>query len=166
MGRQPCLEVGVDPLGEGNEFVVLVDGEAHQRNQVGEDAAAAGAFDLAGFQRGVGLPELGFVPQVGRLFDGVGEFFHGLEGEALFVGLGVEDLQGGDFVLVVGDELLEGLDEAFGAVEGGLAEAGFDDLVLADVVDGEFVFGFDVEDELAQGGVAEGFGRVDAGLLR
>ena len=33
-----------------------------------------------------------------------------------------------------------------GAVEGGLAEAGFDDLILADVVDGEFVFGFDVED--------------------
>jgi hypothetical protein len=45
-------------------------------------------------------------------------------------------LQGGDFVLVVGDELLEGLNQAFGAVEGGRAEAGFDDLVLADVVDG------------------------------
>jgi hypothetical protein len=74
-------------------------------------------------------------------------------------------LQGGDFVLVVGDELLEGLNQAFGAVEGGRAEAGFDDLVLADVVDGEFVFGFDVEDELAQGGVAEGFGGGGAGLV-
>ena len=74
---------------------------------------------LAFFQRGVGLPELGFVPQVGRLLDGVGEFLHVLEGEALFVGLAVEDLQGGDFVLVVVDELLEGLHEAPGAVEGG-----------------------------------------------
>ena len=136
VGCQPCLEVGVDPFRERHEFVVLVDGEAHERYQIGEDTAAAGAFDLAGLQRGVGLPELGFVPQVGWLFDGVGEFLHRLEGEALFVGLGVEDLQGGDFVLVVGDELLEGLDEAFGAVEGGRAEAGFDDLVLADVVDG------------------------------
>ncbi len=86
LGREPRLEVGVDALGERDEFVVLVDGEAHQRHEVGEDALAAGAFDLACFQRGVGLPELGFVPQVGRLFDGVGEFFHGLEGEALFVG--------------------------------------------------------------------------------
>ncbi len=117
----------------------------------------AGAFDLAGFQRGVGLPELGFVPQVGRFFDGVVEFFHRLEGEALFVGLAVEDLQGGDFVLVVGDELFEGLHQA-GAVEGGLAEAGFDALVLADVVDGEFVFGFDVQNQLARGWVAKGFG--------
>jgi hypothetical protein len=75
-------------------------------------------------------------------------------------------LQGGDFVFMADDELLEGLDEAFGAVEGGLAKAGFDDLVLADVVDGEFVFGFDVEDELAEGGVAEGFRRDYSRLLR
>ena len=83
----------------------------------------------------------------------------------MFVGFAVEDLQGGDFVLVIGDELFEGLDEALGAVEGGLAEAGFDDLVLADVVDGKFVFGFDVEDELAQGGVAEEFGGLGAGVV-
>jgi hypothetical protein len=57
------------------------------------------------------------------------------------------------------------LHEAAGSVTGGLAESGFDDLILADVVDGEFVFGFDVEDELAQGGVAEGLGCGDAGLL-
>ena len=60
--------------------------------------------------------------------------------EALLVGLVVEDLQGGDFVFVVLDELLEGLDDAFGAFAGGFAEAGFDDLVLADVVDDLFVF--------------------------
>src|SRR5579859_4096305 len=52
---QPDLEVGVDPLGEGDEFVVLVDGEAHERHEVGENAAARGAPNLGFFQRGVGL---------------------------------------------------------------------------------------------------------------
>ena len=145
-----ALKLALTRLGEWHEFVVLVDGEAHQRHEVGEDAFGAGAFDLGFFQRGVGLPELGFVPEVGRLFDGVGEFFDGLEGEALFVGFAVEHLQGGDFVFVVLDELLEGLHDALGAVEGFGAEAGVDDLVLADVVDGQFGLLFDLDQELAE----------------
>jgi hypothetical protein len=44
-------------------------------------------------------------------------------------------LQGGDFVLVLGDEALEGFDRAPGALAGGLAEVGFDQLVLRDGVD-------------------------------
>ena len=42
----------------------------------------------------------------------------------------VEDLQGGDFVLVLGDEGFEGLHQALGAFGGGGAEAGFDEIVL------------------------------------
>ena len=61
---QPGFEVGVDALGKGHEFVVLVHGEAHQAHQVGEDAAAAFAFDLALVQSGVGLPQLPFGPQM------------------------------------------------------------------------------------------------------
>ena len=64
LGCEPRLEVGVDAFGEWDEFVVLVDGEAHEGHKLGEDALGAGAFDSGFFQRGVGLPELGFVPQV------------------------------------------------------------------------------------------------------
>ena len=154
---QPGVEVGVDAFGERDEFVVLVDGEAHQRDQVGEDAAAAGAFDPGLFQRGVGLPELGFVPQVGRGLDPVGQFLDVLEAEARLVGPGIEDLQGGDLVLVLFDELLEGSDDAPGAVGGRGAEAGFDDLVLADVVDGDLVFLFHLDQEIAELGIVQGF---------
>ena len=76
-------------------------GEADEGDEVCEDAFAARAFDLRLLQRGVGLPELGFVPEVGRLFDGIGEILDVLELEPLFVRLAVEDLQGGDLVLVL-----------------------------------------------------------------
>ena len=66
--RQPSLEVGVDPLGKRHELVVLVHGEAHEGDEVGEDALAARAFDLGLLQRGVGLPELRFVPEVAAAF--------------------------------------------------------------------------------------------------
>ena len=84
-----------------------MDGEADEGDEVCEDAFAARAFDLRLLQRSIGLPELGFVPEVGRLFDGVGEFLDVFERQPLLVGLAVEDLQGGDFVFVVLDELLE-----------------------------------------------------------
>ena len=53
---KPGVEVGIDAFGERDEFVVLVDGEAHERHEVGEDASAAGAFDSGFFQRGVRVP--------------------------------------------------------------------------------------------------------------
>ena len=105
--RQPGFEVGVDPLGKWHQFVVLMRGEADEGDEVGEDALAARAFDLRLLQRGIGLPELGFVPEIGRLFDGVGQILDVLELQPLLVGLAVEDLQGGDLVLVLCDELLE-----------------------------------------------------------
>ena len=93
---------------------------------------------------------MGFVPEVGRLFDGVGQILDVLELEALFVRPAVEDLQGGDLVFVLCDELLEGLHDGAGAGQGVGAEACFDDLVLADVVDGQFVLLFDLDQELAE----------------
>ena len=38
--RQPGFEVGVDAFGERDEFVVLMDGEANERDEVGQDALA------------------------------------------------------------------------------------------------------------------------------
>ncbi len=76
-------------------------GEADEGNQIREDALAARAFDFRLLQRGIGLPELGFVPEIGRLLDGVGQILDVLELQPLLVGLAVEDLQGGDLVLVL-----------------------------------------------------------------
>ena len=118
MGGEPRLKLALTRSGNGMSSLSWWMAKRTSDTRSVKDAFAAGAFDFGFFQRGVGVPELGFVPQVGRLFDGVGEFFHGLEGEAVFVGLAVEHLQGGDFVFVVLNELLEGLDHAFGAVEG------------------------------------------------
>lgn len=92
---------------------------------------------------------------VGRLFDGVGEFFHGFEGEAVFVGFAVEDLDGGNLVSVVLDELLEGLDHAFGSGQGVVREAVFEDFVGADVVDGDLVLALQLGEEFAELGIVQ-----------
>jgi len=57
----------------------LVYGEADEGDQIRQDAFSAGAFDFGLFKRGIGLPELGFVPQVRGLLDGLGQFFDVIE---------------------------------------------------------------------------------------
>ncbi len=82
---QPRFEVGVDPLGKGNKFVVLVDGEANERDEIRQDPLGGCALNLGLIESGVGLPELGFGPEMWRFLDRVGEFFDVFESEALFV---------------------------------------------------------------------------------
>ncbi len=95
------MKLALTRLGERDQLVVLVHGEADEGDEVGEDALAAGAFDLVFLQRGVGLPELGFGPEVRRRLDAFGQILHVLELQPLPVGLAVEDLQRGDLVLVL-----------------------------------------------------------------
>jgi hypothetical protein len=78
---------------------------------------------------------------VWRFFDRLGELVKVFEGKAAAClrqaatrGQIIEDLQGGDLVLVILDEFLEGLDDALGALQRVGAEAGLDDLVRADIV--------------------------------
>ncbi len=52
------------------------------------------------------------------------------------VGFAVKNLQGRDLVLVVPDELFEGLDNTFSSLQGIGAESGFNDLILAHVING------------------------------
>lgn len=91
-----------------------MDGEADEGHEVREDALAAGSFDLRLLQRRIGLPELRFVPEVGRSFDGLGQFLDMLKGQAIAClrhsvtrRYRVENLRGGDFVLVLGDKPIE-----------------------------------------------------------
>ena len=60
---------------------------------------------------------MGFIPEVRRLLDSIGKFFDGFKGETLLVGLGIKNLQCGDFVFVVLNEFLKRLDDAFGAIQ-------------------------------------------------
>ena len=61
---------------------------------------------------------------------------------------------------VILDEALERLDDAAGALEGGGGEAGFDDLVLADVVYNELVLALDVGEQFAELGLHERLHRL------
>ena len=117
-------------------------GEADEGNEVRQNALPARPFDLRLLQRRICLPELRFVPEIGRLLDRVGQIFDVLELQPLFVGLAVENLKRRDFVFVRFDEIFERLDDVAGARQSVGAEACFDDLVLADVVDGQLVFLF------------------------
>jgi hypothetical protein len=44
--RQPGFEVCIDAFGEWDEFIVLVDGKADERNQVGQDTLGGCSLDL------------------------------------------------------------------------------------------------------------------------
>ena len=102
---------------------------------------------------------------------GVGEGFDVYELERCFDRAVVNDLQGGDFVAVLGDEGFEGLDQTLGALGGGGGKAGFDESMLRD--DGYDLVGLlaEFEEEVAQGGVGQrlhGFneGGLDSGVRR
>ena len=76
-----------------------MDRKTDERNEVRQDALTARAFDFGLLQCSVGLPELRFIPEVRRLFDGGGQILNILKLQPLFVRLAVENLQCGDFVL-------------------------------------------------------------------
>ena len=43
---KPCIEVRIDPFRKRNQLIVLMDGEADQRNKISEKAFAACLFYL------------------------------------------------------------------------------------------------------------------------
>ena len=162
MLRHPRLEVGHDALGVRHQLVLLVHGVAHQRDEVGEDALGALAFDLGLVQCGVGLPELAFGPQVRRGLQRVGQGLQVFELERRLGRAVVEDLERGDFVFVLLDELLEAGDELLGALARGFGEAGFEHGVLRHGIDDLLVLLLEREDQLAEPGIAEGFDGFEA----
>jgi hypothetical protein len=65
---------------------------------------------------------------------GVGQGFHVFKLERRARGAAVQDLQGGDFVFVLGDEVFKALHQGGGAVAA-FAETGVQQAVLGDHVD-------------------------------
>jgi hypothetical protein len=90
-----------------------------------------------------------------RRMQGVGQGLDVLEPERRLHRPVVEDLQGGDFVLVLGDEGFECLHQAPGALGGGGVEAGFEQRVLGDDIDDLVGLAPQVQQQIAQGRIGE-----------
>ena len=66
VAEYPFLEAAVHLFGERFQFVVQPEGEAHQRDQVGELAAGVAAADAGALHAGVGGPQSFVGEQQGR----------------------------------------------------------------------------------------------------
>ena len=123
---------------------------ADEGDEVGEDLDGV-PRERAFLQMLVGGPDFGGGDVVRRPGDGFGECFELLVNEVPFrVGLVVEDLEGGDFVLVVVEELFPVGDEALGFF---FVVVGGDEFVAGEVVDGDLAVAAFAFEEVAEGGV-------------
>lgn len=86
--RHPRLEPRVHVVAERVQVRLLVNGVAHQRDDVGEDVLP-GAAHLRLVERLVGVPQQVRRPGARRQLDGIGQFPDLLVGEPLLVGLAV-----------------------------------------------------------------------------
>lgn len=136
-------------------------GKADQGNQIGQDMWCVGPLDLGLFQSGIGIPKIIDPEMVRRLFDQPGQLLDIFKAQAALVRLAVEKLQGGDFVAVVGQELLERLDHGLDLFQSLDGKTGIDHLIFTDVVDDLLVLLLDLDQEVAQGRIMERFGCLD-----
>jgi hypothetical protein len=147
--------------------VLGIDAVADEADEIGQDLDGV-AGEGALFEVFVGFPDFGGRDVVGWLADGESEGFELFVNEVPFgLWFVVENLQGGDFVLIVFKEFLPVLDEAAGAF---LVVAGVDDFVAADVVDGDFGVAALTVEEFAEVGLGgdggDGFvGEVEGGFF-
>ena len=110
LDRKPVVEAAVDCLGEGFEDIALSDSKVNKGDYVSQKLLRAGTPDLGALQLLVGMPEELGGEFVGWFFDGIGELLYSVVGKmALNIGLAVEYLEGGKLVLVLLDELSEGV---------------------------------------------------------
>ena len=136
----------------------MLHGKAHQADQVGQQAALAGAFHLGFVQRGIGLPQLTFVDQVRRRVQRVGQGFDVAVGQRGAAGAVVQNLQRGNFVFVLGNELFKALHQTLGALTDGFAKACVQQRVLRHHVHHQVGLLAQLQDQGAQRGVGKGFG--------
>ena len=107
MLRHPVREPRLHPVGERHQLVLLVEGEAEDRDDVGEDALPGSPANLVAVERLVRPPEPVGRPVARGRFDLLGEILDVAIADPRPVGLRVEDLKGRDVVLVLLEVFLE-----------------------------------------------------------
>ena len=90
--RHPALEPLLHLLGEGSQLLVVPDGEAHQRHDVGQHSLAGAAHPRL-VKLPVGVPEPPGSPGTGRALQGVGQGPDVGVAQPLAVGAFIQDLQ-------------------------------------------------------------------------
>lgn len=152
---QPGVEAFADGFGEGAQVGFLLQGEAHEGDEVGEATGLGAAEHAVGRGGGVGGPKA----ILGEVGSGVAKLrFEGLEHglvQALGVGARVEDAQGVDLGVMELDEFAEGAGEGGALLLGGGIVAGVQEGVGGVEVDGLLVVAAGAGDGLTEIGIVE-----------
>ena len=137
----------------GSKNLLAFEGEANERDEVGEAAGLGSSFDLFRRDGGEGVPEAVFGP--GGVF--FAELFlqlleHRL-GEPVAVWATVENLQRGDLGFVLFDVVAKGLGHLLGVLRGLLRCTGEEHAVAGDYVNDLLAGLMDFDQKLAQRGI-------------
>ena len=150
----PLDEALIDRLGKRLKNLLAFQREADKRDEVGEAAGLGSSFDFLRRDGGEGVPEAVFGPG-GVLF---AEFFLQLLehrfGEPVAVRAAVEKLERGDLGFVLFDVVAERFDDLLGVLRRLLRRAGEEHAVAGDHVDHLLAGLMDLDQELAQRGIA------------
>src|SRR6185369_11498060 len=151
----PGAETIVDMLLERLQHRLLMQGKTDQGDDVGPEAPAPGPLDLGSLQGSIGVPQPVDAPQVRRLLNHLGQTLDLVVFETLMIGAAVKDLQGGNLVLVLLDELFKRLHQPLGLAQRLGIETGLNDLVGADRVDDLVGLTLQLQDLLPETRLAE-----------
>lgn len=162
--RHPKIEPDSDDILMGHELLVVFEGVANQRDNVGEHPAALAA-NLGGVERLICLPELLRGEVHGWRFDRAGELADVQEAEPAAAWLLEVSADRHVLIPVLGQELLEGLHRVLSLA--GVGEPGEEHLVLGGQVNDLLSLHLDVQQPLPDLRVGQrGEGGVDELLAR
>ena len=115
--HQPFGESFADGIGKRCEDRLLFERKADKGDKIGKASGLRAACDLGGLGDGEGVPQTVFGPRGVIVSEFLLQFLEHGFGETLLERAAVEDLQGVDLRLVLGEVITEGLDET-GSVSG------------------------------------------------
>lgn len=150
----PLDEALIDRLGERFQNLLAFESEADQCDEVGEAAGLGASFDFLRRDGGEGVPEAVFGPGDVLFAELFLQLFEHWFGEPVAIGAAVEQLERGDFGFMLFDVVAERSDDLLGVLRGLLRRAGEEHAVPRDHVDHLLAGLMDLDQELAQRGIA------------
>ncbi len=150
----PLDEALIDRLGKRLKNLLAFEREADEGDEVGEAAGLGSSFDFLRRDGGEGVPEAVFGPG-GVLFAELFlQLFEHRFGEPVTIRPAVEKLERGDLGFVLFDVVAERSDDLLGVLRRLLRRAGEEHAVAGDHVDHLLAGLMDLDQELAQRGIA------------